>query len=109
MNTPAARFRAPSLLEDGRIILRLSLVVLAPWRSTAVALAQLAQGRDIRTGADSAIASRALGVMQTTWCGLVSFVTACQTQQSGQPAEKNSTSESASCFTALFKAVRDRP
>jgi hypothetical protein len=81
-------------------------VVVCPWRKPDVALAELAHIRDIRSNVDSAVARRALGMMQTTWCGLVPFAKAYQAQASGAAPEKNSASESAHCFRTLFEAIR---
>jgi hypothetical protein len=51
-------------------------VVSSPWRRPAVALAQLELIRHSRKNAADPIASRALGVLQTTWCGMGRFVRA---------------------------------
>jgi hypothetical protein len=80
-------------------------VVACPWRKADVALGQLAQIRDIR-GGDPAVARHALGVVQTTWCGLSAFARAYHAQRSGAAPEKNSPSESARCFSALSNALR---
>jgi hypothetical protein len=81
-------------------------VVVCPWRKPDVALAQLAQVQAIRAGADPAVARRALGMMQTTWCGFSPFAKA---YESGGTPGKNSASKSAQCFAALFKAIREKP
>ncbi len=83
-------------------------VVACPWRKPAVALAQLAQIAAIRGGADTAVARRALGVLQTTWCGCSPFIKARSAQTSGAALEKNSASESAGCFVTLFRALREK-
>jgi hypothetical protein len=81
-------------------------VVACPWRKQDVALVQLARVRAIRSGDDPAVARHALGMLQTTWCGLSPFAKACRAQASGAAIEKNSASESANCFATLFKAIR---
>jgi hypothetical protein len=82
-------------------------VVVCPWRKSDVALAELAQVRTIRLGADQAAGRHMLGMVQTTWCGTSSFIKAQRMQLSGDSAVKGSASESASCFTILFKAIRE--
>jgi hypothetical protein len=82
-------------------------VVACPWRKSAVALAQLEQVRGLRRSADSAVARRALGVMQTTWCGFTPFLTAYHAQNSSQPTQRNSASESVNCFVTLLRAARE--
>lgn len=84
-------------------------VVVCPWRKPEVALAQLAKVQAIRAGADPAVARRALGMMQTTWCGFAPFAKACSAPESGGAPGKDSASESAQCFAALFKAIWQRP
>ena len=81
-------------------------VVACPWRKPDVALAQLAQVRSIRAGADAAVARHALGMLQTTWCGFLPFAKACEP---GATPAKNSASESAQCFADLVKAMREKP
>ena len=81
-------------------------VVACPWRKPAVALAQLAQIRAIRRGTDQAVAHRAQGMVQTTWCGFAPFHKACRAQLAGAAHEPNAPSESAQCFLTLFKALR---
>jgi hypothetical protein len=81
-------------------------VVSCPWRKPAVALAELAQIQAIREGADRAVARRAVGVVQTTWCGFSPFLKSYNAQTPGATPEKNSASESANCFVTLFKALR---
>jgi len=84
-------------------------VVACPWRKTDVALAELAHIKAIRASRDPALARRALGVVQTTWCGVEPFLKAHSAQATGAALEKNSASESANCFAALFKALREQP
>lgn len=84
-------------------------VVACPWRKPDVALAQLARMQELRHGADPAVARHALGMMQTTWCGLSAFAKACAAQQQGAAPGKNGASESAHCFVTLFEAIRGKP
>jgi hypothetical protein len=84
-------------------------VVACPWRKPAVALVQLEHIRTIRGGARPAVAKRALGMVQTTWCGFTPFASAYAAQQPGAAVEKNSASESANCFARLFDAMRAKP
>jgi len=83
-------------------------VVACPWRKPDVALAQLAKLKAIRAGADPVVARHALGMVQTTWCGLTPFARAFRAQESGAAVEKDSASESANCFNTLFKAIREK-
>ena len=82
-------------------------VVACPWRKPKAALGQLAHIRAIRRGADKAVAARALGVVQTTWCGFAPFHRAYQAQAAGASPAKGSPGESAHCFRTLLKAARD--
>jgi hypothetical protein len=81
-------------------------VVSCPWRKAPVALGQLEQMLALRREADPVLASRALGMVQTTWCGLVPFAQAYGTQQTNSVPAKTAPAESAHCFTTLFKAMR---
>jgi hypothetical protein len=83
-------------------------VVACPWRKTDVALAELAHIKAIRAVGDPALARRALGVVQTTWCGVEPFIKAYGARATGTGPEKNSASESANCFATLFKALREQ-
>ena len=83
-------------------------VVACPWRKADVALAQLAQIRDIRRG-DPVVAGHAWGVVQTTWCGLSSFMKAHEARSAEGMTEKNSAFESARCFKVLFEELRKKP
>ncbi len=51
-------------------------VVSAPWRKTEVALGQLALMRQISARANTAIAARMQGMLQTTWVGMGAFIKA---------------------------------
>jgi len=84
-------------------------VVSCPWRNADVALAQFAMIRAIRAGADKAAAGRALGVLQTTWCGFDDFVRAYKRLEGGAAPDKTPAGEAAHCFRTLFRAVRARP
>jgi len=81
-------------------------VVACPWRKPNVALGELTHIRAIRAGGDPASARRALGIVQTTWCGFAPFMRAYNSLASGATVEKNSASEAAQCFITLFKTVR---
>ena len=84
-------------------------VVACPWRKPDVALGQLAHLRSVRRGPDKAIARRALGMVQTTWCGFAPFVRAYEAQESGASPAKGNPAEAAQCFRALFAAIRQGP
>jgi len=81
-------------------------VVACPWRKPAVALGQLAHMRAIRNDADRATAERALGMLQTTWCGFGPFLQACKAG-TAEPA-KGGPAEAARCFADLFQAIREK-
>lgn len=77
-------------------------VVSSPWRKPEVALGQLELIRAVRKHATEAIASRALGVLQTTWCGMGPFVASYY----GEAAPNNRVEEAVRCFRELFKEMR---
>jgi len=81
-------------------------VVACPWKSSSVALAQLAHIRSVREDDEKGVAGRALGVVQTTWCGFASFVKAYKALEKGEEVAGNNASGSARCFRALFEAIR---
>lgn len=81
-------------------------VVACPWRKSDVALSELGHIKTIRGGSDPAVARRALGVVQTTWCGFSAFAKAYNTQISGAAPGKGSAFETAACFSKLFAAMR---
>ena len=83
-------------------------VVECPWRKTAVALGELTHIRTIRAGKDESQARRALGMVETTWCGFGPFLQAYRDQASGQQPSNNAASQSAACFVALSKAMQGR-
>src|SRR4030095_6791946 len=70
-------------------------VVGCSWRKPAVARALLGQIQDIRNSVDSEVARRALGMMETAWCGFRAFAEAYQAQERGTALEKNGAAESA--------------
>jgi hypothetical protein len=72
-------------------------VVACPWRKSDVALEQLKLMRELRAKDE-----RALGMLQTTWCGLDRFIQAYNGDESNQSAF-----EAAQCFKALFAAMRE--
>lgn len=77
-------------------------VVPAPWRKTSVALRQLDQVRHIRANASPAVAARALGILQTTWCGFGKFARA----YFGEDTSDTRVMESVNCFRELFRELR---
>ncbi|MCO5052641.1 MAG: family 20 glycosylhydrolase [Verrucomicrobiae bacterium] len=81
-------------------------VVTCPWRRPKVALEQLTQMRALR--ADPKLAQHALGLVQTTWCGVPEFVNAYQVVQAGAFREKDRGADSAQCFVTLFEAMRKK-
>ncbi|MGO9268758.1 MAG: family 20 glycosylhydrolase [Terriglobia bacterium] len=80
-------------------------VLAAPWRKTDVALGELDLIRSVRAHANEPIASRMLGVLQTNWGGTGDFIKA----YNGDPSAQRSSSEAASAFKALFRAIRAAP
>jgi len=84
-------------------------VVACPWRNSDVAVAQLGHIRAVRSGADKAVAARALGMVQTTWCGFAPFLGAYEAQAAGAAPSKDAASEAAQCFRALARAMREGP
>ena len=82
-------------------------VVECPWRNSAVALAQLAEIRSLRAGADPKAAAAAMGMLQTTWVGFPQFLEAYKSQSAGAAAGKGEAPESAGCFRDLCKAMRE--
>jgi hypothetical protein len=84
-------------------------VVECPWRKPDVALGQLEQIRALRADPDRAIADRARGMVQTTWCGFMPFVKAYKEHQPEATPAKTGPAESAHCFVTLFQAIRGKP
>jgi len=82
-------------------------VVACPWRNADVALTQLGRIRAVRAGADKAVAARAVGMVQTTWCGFAPFLRAYRAQAGGAAPTKDADSEAACCFRRLSAAMRE--
>jgi hypothetical protein len=82
-------------------------VMESPWRDSAVALAELAEIRSLRAGSDAKAAAGARGMLQTTWCGPAQFLEAYKAQAGGAAPAKGPPAESAACFRALCKAMRE--
>lgn len=80
-------------------------VLSSPWRKAPVALGQLDVIRSVRANATDAIASRMLGVLQTTWGSMGAFMKAYYGETPADPHMQ----EAANCFRELFKALRERP
>jgi hypothetical protein len=78
-------------------------VVSSPWRKPGVALAQLDLLRHARRNATKAIESRVLGVLQTTWCDIGSFVKAYY----GEGTPRANVVEAVVCFKELFREIRN--
>lgn len=76
-------------------------VIASPWQKEDVAVGELSVIRRLRMNTD-----RALGMLQTTWCGFDDFVRACYGDL--DPAEKRNEHAigAARCFKALFAAIR---
>ncbi len=77
-------------------------VVSSPWRRTGVALGQLELIRHARKNASEVVASRALGVLQTTWCGMGPFVRG----YFGEGPVEARVLEAVVCFKELFRELR---
>ncbi len=77
-------------------------VVASPWRKPGAALAQLDLVRHARKHAPAAVGARALGMVQTTWCGMGPFLKA----YFGDPSAKANAVEAALCFKELFRDLR---
>ncbi len=81
-------------------------VVSSPWRKTDVAVSQLDQIQTVRAQATPEVGGRMQGILHTTWCGFGPFVKAYFGES---PAELNLAAvESAACFKALFRQIRQR-
>jgi hypothetical protein len=78
-------------------------VVSCPWRKTDVALGELAMMNQVRSGANPVTGQRMMGMLHTTWSDAGGFVRA----YNGDPKASASAKESAACFKALCKAMRD--
>lgn len=84
-------------------------VVACPWRDEKVALTQLDMILDIRGSSDENLASRGLGMLQTTWCGFSNFVKAYRGKEpkDGEGKPHVNAIESAACFKTLFARIRE--
>ena len=80
-------------------------VVSSPWRKAGVALRQVDTIRLARMNSSPVVASRMLGVLHTTWCGVGAFVRAYY----GEKEEDQRALESAMAFKALFAELRKQP
>jgi hypothetical protein len=78
-------------------------VISSPWRKPAVALGQLEQMRLTRAGAGEPVASRMLGMLQTSWCDSGAFVRAYFGED---PNPRKQVAEAVQCFRELFAAMR---
>lgn len=76
-------------------------VVACPWRDEEVALRQLQIIRTLRKEND-----RALGMLQTTWCGFERFVRAYYGQLEPEDRGNRNALEAARCFKTLFAEIR---
>jgi hypothetical protein len=81
-------------------------VVACPWKKSAVGINQLKHIEEVRSDKDRAVANRALGMVQTTWCGFGSFVRAYRSLEKGEEVRENGAGGSARCFRELFEAIR---
>ena len=77
-------------------------VVSSPWRDVKPALGQWDLIRSVRANAGEKLASRTLGVLQTTWVGAADFVHA----YNGDATAGKQARESANCFKTLFAQIR---
>lgn len=77
-------------------------VVYAPWRKPEVALGELDLVRSIRAHANEPLASRMLGVLETTWGGTGDFIRA----YNGDASAPASGAEAAYTFKTLFNTIR---
>jgi len=76
-------------------------VVASPWQKEDVALAELSVIRRVRQESD-----KALGMLQTTWCGFDSFVRAYYGMLDAAEKRNQHAIGAARCFKALFAAIR---
>jgi hypothetical protein len=89
-------------------------VLYAPWRQTDVAMGELDLIRSVRAHADSTIAPRMMGVLQTTWGSAAEFIKAYYGEAQGNtpPGSGSGAKESAEAaytFKALFNTIRAMP
>jgi hypothetical protein len=78
-------------------------VVSCPWRKPEVALAQINAMEGMRKSANSAVAGRMKGLLQTTWGDSGDFIRAYM----GQPSKNQSLNEAVKCFRAAFARLRE--
>ncbi len=78
-------------------------VVSSPWRRAGVALAQLEMIRQARKNAPDVLASRMLGILQTTWCGFGPFAKAYFREGTPDPRVV----EAVVCFREIFRELRN--
>jgi hypothetical protein len=76
-------------------------VVASPWRKQDVALDELDIIRRERETSD-----KALGMLQTTWCGFDRFLKGYYGEVDPEEKQVQSATESADCFRAVFAAMR---
>jgi hypothetical protein len=77
-------------------------VLAAPWQKPAVALGELDLVRSVRAHSNDMVASRMLGVLQTSWGSFADFVNSYY----GTTAAGNHGAGAASDFKALFGEMR---
>jgi hypothetical protein len=80
-------------------------VVVSPWRDVNVANGQLELVRSVRKNAGEKIASRMLGVLQTTWVPSGAFMRAYYGEAKAGNGDKAAT-EAANCFRTVFADIR---
>jgi hypothetical protein len=80
-------------------------VVSAPWRDTKVAMGQLELIRSVRANAGEKIASRMLGMLQTSWVPAGAFMRAYYGEAKPGKGDKAAV-EAANCFRTLFAELR---
>ncbi|KPK66044.1 MAG: hypothetical protein AMK73_01140 [Planctomycetes bacterium SM23_32] len=76
-------------------------VVTCPWQKEDVALEELDIMRRLRERSD-----RALGMLQTTWCGFDAFVRAYNGELDPERRRSRNALGAANCFRTLFAALR---
>ncbi len=78
-------------------------VVACPWKKSEVALRSLAHVRSLRAAGNA----KALGMVQTTWCGFGPFYRAYGALEAGEEPAKGNAADAARCFRALFGRIRE--
>jgi hypothetical protein len=76
-------------------------VMTSPWRTKAVALEELDVMRHARK-----TSPKALGMLQTTWCGYERFIEAYEGGAAGEGERHRNAAGAAESFKALFAAMR---